>query len=129
MDPENPDATFVEVVPKLNWGQMKLESASDVGFLLLDKQRREILFEGDKECYRIPAAALTSCEVEVHIVGQGTHGATRVFYVVLRGHHPGGLWEAPVRKRGDTGMFLSRKRQRWTDGLRREILEMRGHPV
>jgi len=129
VDPNHPEATFVEVVPKLNWGKVKLESASDVGFLLLDRTRGEILFEGDKECYRVPAAAVTSCEVEVFVEGQGTHGATSMYYVVLRAHHAGGFWEAPIRKRGGTGMFLSGKRKRWAQGLRRDVLEMRDQPA
>ena len=126
VNPDDAAATFVEVVPKLNWGKMKLESASDVGFLLLDKTRRELLFEGDKECYRIPATAITSCKVEVFVEGKGSHAATRFFYVVLQAHHPGGFWEAPIRRRGGTGMFLSRKRKRWAEGLCREILQLRG---
>jgi hypothetical protein len=125
VDPNNPSAMFVEVVPKLNWGKMKLESASDVGFLLVDKARRELLFEGDKECYRIPAAAVTSCEIEVYVEGKGSHAATSFYYLVLQAHHPDGFWEAPIRRRGGTGMFLSRKRKRWTESLRREILELR----
>jgi len=125
VDPNDPEAVFVEVVPKLNWGKMKLESASDVGFLRLNKERREILFEGDKECWRIPAGAVTSCEVETFVEGQGSHAATTLFYAVLQAKHPAGFWEAPLRKRGSTGKFASRKRRVWAEGLRRDILDMR----
>jgi hypothetical protein len=126
VEPNDPSAMFVEVVPKLNWGKMNLESASDIGFLRLDKERREILFEGDKEYWRIPAAAITSCEIEMFVEGQGSHAATKLFYTVLRARHPGGFWEAPVRQRGGIGMMGAGKRRRWAEGLRRDILEMRG---
>ncbi len=53
VDPDDPDAIFVQIVPRCNWGRVMLETASDVGFLKLDENRREILFEGDKERYRI----------------------------------------------------------------------------
>jgi hypothetical protein len=129
VEPSDPGAVFVEVVPKLNWGKMKLESASDVGFLRLDKERREILFEGDKEYWRIPISAVTSCEVEVFVEGQGSHAATKLFYTVVCAQHSGGFWEALIRKRGSTGKFASGKRRRWADDLRREILEMRGDLV
>jgi len=70
---------------------------------------------------------MTSCEVELYVEGKGTHGATKFYYVVLRAHHSGGFWEAPIRKRGGTGMFLAKKRQRWAERLRRDILEMCGN--
>jgi hypothetical protein len=124
--PDDPEAVFVEVVPKLNWGRMSLETASDIGFLRLDRTRREILFEGDKECYRIPAMALTSCDVEVFVEGQGTAAASKVFFLVLRSQRAGNLWEAPIRRRGDTGIFKSGKRRRWAESTRQAVLEMRG---
>jgi hypothetical protein len=126
VDPNDPEALFVEIVPKLNWGKVKLETASDVGFLRMDKERREILFEGDKEYWRIPASAVTSCEVEVFVEGQGSHAATKLYYTVLRAQHPDGFWEAPIRKRGNTGIFASGKRRRRAEELRRKILELRG---
>src|SRR5262249_4550790 len=35
VDPDDPEATFVEVVPRQNWGKLMLETATDVGFLLV----------------------------------------------------------------------------------------------
>jgi hypothetical protein len=66
VQPSDADALFVEIVPKLNWGKMVLESASDVGSLRVDKRRREILFEGNKERWRIPAAATVSAAPITH---------------------------------------------------------------
>ncbi|HEV3260396.1 MAG TPA: hypothetical protein VG013_26305 [Gemmataceae bacterium] len=65
VDPNNPDAILVEVIPRRNWGQLMLENAEDQGFLLVDRERRQLLFEGDNQRYRIPARALISSEVEV----------------------------------------------------------------
>jgi hypothetical protein len=71
VEPNDPDALFVEVVPKLNWGKAMLDNASDIGLLLVDQARREVRFEGDKERWRVPAASITSCEVEKFVHGRG----------------------------------------------------------
>jgi hypothetical protein len=108
----DPEALFVEIVPKLNWGKMALDTASDVGFLRVDRGRKEVLFEGDNQRCRIPAAAITYCEVEYFVEGQGTHAARKIYYVVLRAEHPSEFWEAPIRERGGTGMFRSGRRKK-----------------
>ena len=54
-------------------------------------ERREVLFEGDNEYYRIPAAAITSCEVERYVQGEGTHGATAFYRLVLEVNTPGAV--------------------------------------
>jgi hypothetical protein len=112
VDLHDPDALFVEIVPKLNWGKLGWENARDVGFLRVDKARREILFEGDQERWRIPAAAITHCDVEFFVEGQGTHAATKIFYVVLRARHPSEFWEAPIRERTGMGLFRSGQRKK-----------------
>jgi hypothetical protein len=65
VDPNNPEAILVEVIARRNWGKAMLENAEDQGFLLVDRERRQLLFEGDNHRYRIPAQALISSEVEV----------------------------------------------------------------
>jgi hypothetical protein len=65
VDPNNPDAVLVEVVPRRNWGALMLENAEDQGFLFADVDGGQLLFEGDQQRYRIPADALLSCEVKV----------------------------------------------------------------
>ena len=126
VDPNDPEALFVEIVPKLNWGKQMLENASDTGFLRLDRSRREILFEGDKQRLRIAAGAITYCEVEFYVVGQGTHAATRVYFVVLRARHPREFWEAPIRERSGTGMLRSGRRKKAAGRLCAAIQELRG---
>ena len=103
VDPEDPEAIFVEVVPRKNWGRMMLETATDVGFILVDPARQELRFEGDCETYRIPGGAILSCEVEEFTQGQGTAGSVSFYPTVIRANHASGTWEAPVLKRGDVG--------------------------
>ncbi len=124
VDYRDPEALFVEVVPKLNWGKIQLESASDIGFLRVDTQRRELLFEGDRERWRIPAAAILSCGVEFFIEGQGSHGATKLFYVVVRARLPGQFWEAPIRPRRAAGQFAAKRRKRAAEELCKSIQAM-----
>jgi hypothetical protein len=64
VDPNHPDAILVEVIPRRNWGQVMLDNAEDQGFLFVDSERRQLLFEGDQQRYRIPAEAILSCAVE-----------------------------------------------------------------
>ena len=124
VEPNDPDALFVEVVPKLNWGKAMLDNASDIGLLLVDQARREVRFEGDKERWRVPAASITSCEVEKFVHGQGA-GATRLFYVVLRATRREGFWEVPLRERTGHGL-LSSKRKNLAGRLAAAIQEIRG---
>jgi hypothetical protein len=65
VDLTEPDAILIEVVPRRNWGKFTLDNAEDQGFLCVDQERRQLLFEGDKNRYRIPVEAVLSCEVEV----------------------------------------------------------------
>jgi hypothetical protein len=87
-----------------------LNNASDVGLLVVDQQKREIRFEGDKERWRIPAAAITYCQLEVFVQQQG-HAKSRMFYAVLRANHRAGFWEAPIRPRGKRGLFSGKRKK------------------
>ena len=113
-------------MPKLNWGKLGWENAREVGFLRVDRARREILLEGDKERWRIPAAAITHCDVEFFVEGQGSHAATKIFYVVLRARHPDEFWEAPIRERTGTGKFRSGRRKKSAQQLCEAIREIQG---
>ncbi|HXT11646.1 MAG TPA: hypothetical protein VN873_08785 [Candidatus Angelobacter sp.] len=62
---DGPGVRFVEIVPKSAWNDKTLtENATDVGFL--DIQNGWLLFEGDNERYRIPAAAIVRCEQDYY---------------------------------------------------------------
>jgi hypothetical protein len=124
VDLNDPEALFVEYVPKMNWGKLMLDNASDVGLLAVDQQKREIRFEGDKERWRIPASAITYCQLEVFVQQQG-HARTKIYYAVLRANHRGGFWEVPIRPRGKTGPF-SGKRKKATQQLVEAIQKIQG---
>lgn len=126
VESEDPDALFVEIVPKLTWGKLGLENAREIGYLRVDESKRQILFEGDRERWRIPAAAITSCGVEFFVEGQGTHAAMKIFYVVLRVRHATEFWEAPIRERGGAGKFRSGQRQRSANRLYEAIHRIQG---
>jgi hypothetical protein len=111
VDPGNPEALFVEIVPKANWGRLMLDNASDVGLLLLDRAKREILFEGDHERFRISVDALTYCGFEEFVYKQG-HSTSRYYHVVLRIENPTQFWEAPLRLRTGTGPGGTKKRKK-----------------
>lgn len=123
VDVHDPDALLVEMVPKMNWGKMMLDDAADVGLMVIDQQRREIRFEGDKERWRIPAAAIVDCQLEVFIQRQG-NTRTRRYFAVLRAHHHNGFWEAPIRERGKMGVF-SGKRKKSTARMVQAIQQLR----
>jgi hypothetical protein len=132
VDVSNPDAILVEVIPRRNWGQLMLENADDQGFLLVDADRRQLLFEGDKSRYRIPAQALLSCDVELmNPNAENDSRATPLGIVILRfrdGHI--GEREVPFLPRravsGDClgGNYLERAHE-----LQRRILASFAEPL
>lgn len=123
VNPDNPEALFVEIVPKAHWGKLMLHSASDIGLLLLDEAKRELLFEGDRQRFRIPADAITYCGLEEFVYQQG-HGRTRYCYVVLRIESPTRFWEAPIRLQRGAGLGY-RKRKREMTLLFNRVQQMR----
>jgi hypothetical protein len=96
--PDDPDAVCVGVVPRKNWGRLMLEAAEDVGLLKIDPGRRELLFEGVRQRWRIPGDSIESCELEEFTIGPPGPNKNNVFLLaVLRVSRDGGVWEAPLR--------------------------------
>jgi hypothetical protein len=133
VNPDDPRALFVELVPKANWGRVMPYTANDAGLLLLDEAKREVLFEGDRERFRIPADAITYCVLEreefpplwflyglfwLLILG------IRYSYVVLSIENPKQFLEAPIRVRSGEGL-LGMKRKKVTTELLNRIQQMR----
>ncbi len=116
-------SVFVEVIPRRNWHRQMWENAADLGFLKFDASRREILFEGDHERYRITADALKSCELEKSFLGPGAKdNASGIWLVVLRGNGIAGKWEAPICIRsGASVLFQSKRRHKEALRLQQEI--------
>jgi hypothetical protein len=123
--PEDPGAIFVQVVPRERWGKLMLDTASDVGFVKLDVRRRELLFEGDRERYRIPGDAILSCEVEKAVYGTAREPyETCVFLSVLRARGPDGVFEAPLGQRAGLGHRTAPARREWAEQFCRRILAL-----
>ena len=120
----DPRAVFVEVVPPENWRRVMLETATDVGFLLVDREKGELRFEGDRERWRIPAGAILSCEMEatgsfISRLGRAGHQM-----IVLRARHPDPDWERSVSPREGGGNPGSPRLFRRAMELRLDILAL-----
>ena len=101
LDPREPEAVCVDVIPRANWGKPMIRTATDMGLLKVDPLLRCLLFEGDRERWRIPAASLISAGVESyrsasHVEGQ--QGGEVYFVAVIRANVGGQVWENSVSK-------------------------------
>ncbi len=92
----DPEAEFVDVIPRINWGAAMLEPATDMGFFKIDHSRRELLFEGDSKRYRIPFAAVTGCQVEEFALGHEKWEADLHFITVVSFQTENGPRELPL---------------------------------
>jgi hypothetical protein len=132
VEPDDPDAVYVVVVPRQNWGKVMLENCQDVGLLKTDPGRRELLFEGVRQRWRIPADSIESCELEEYSVGPPGPNNTNVFLLaVLRVGRDGGTWEAPLRPTQTTLLAptAEAKRQRCRQLRKRIRKELLGGPA
>jgi hypothetical protein len=97
VDPDDEDAVFVNVVPRKNWGQLKLENAEDMGCVRIDRKKRVLLFEGDKQRWRIPADSILSCDIEEFCIGAPDPSEHNVFpLAVVKVNLGKKKWEAPL---------------------------------
>jgi hypothetical protein len=124
VEPSDPEAVFVEVVPRRNWGRSMLETATDVGFLWIDEQAGEILFEGDRERYRIPANALLDSRIETTPLIAGLPWFFPIFMIVMRVQGAAGTREVPVATRGRWGLNSPKKRHLDAIELENRILRL-----
>lgn len=94
--PDDPEAVFVDFLPRSHWGQNMLEPATDIGFLKIDGSRRELVWEGDLRRYRIPFDAVTDCQIEEYILGREQWEADKHFVTVLQVDTSTGPREIPL---------------------------------
>jgi hypothetical protein len=132
VDPDDPAAEYVAVVPRKNWTNwVPSGHPSDRGFLLVDNRKRQLLFEGLRERYCIPADELTSCEVE----GMLAAGSLMVTVVRVRGAggpvDTAGLelewtgWEAPFYPRPTKfGKYWAAHRRQRAESLQLQICQL-----
>jgi hypothetical protein len=119
VSPDEPGVLVVEVIPRRNWQRPVLESADDVGLLVVDPQRRELRFEGDKERYCIPIDCVESCTVELFF---GTGEPHSTFGAVMQVRSDERLWEVPWYPLAGVPGCTSRER---AQELRDRILGLR----
>jgi hypothetical protein len=62
---DDPDAFFVQIIPRENWRISMGENASDVGLLRVDYKRKELRYEGDLERWTVPAESVMSIRLEL----------------------------------------------------------------
>jgi hypothetical protein len=84
LNPRSPDTIYVEIVPRSQWSK-SVPSPTDIGLLQINQQRRELIFEGDKERFRIPRDALGGILVESFndLSTRNQRSAGRSIYVVV----------------------------------------------
>jgi hypothetical protein len=126
---DDPEALFVEVVPRRNWDKLLLETASDLGYLRIDERRREILFEGDRERYRIPAAALIDCRIHGFLPPLTNSSWDELFMVAVVVEAPRGDEEIPFGMRDPWGWRTRTRREAWAIDLQSRILGVMDGPV
>ena len=97
--PDDPDAIFVEVVPRRNWVPSNNENADDFGLLRVDRERGLILFEGGAERWALPASAVIGCDVSEYCAHPQTGEPANVPLLVLTAMVDGREWERPLNRR------------------------------
>jgi len=114
VDLQNPDLYFVDIIPRQNWGKMMMENASDIGFLELNKSRRELIFEGDKERYWIPVESIIEIKHEFwadSVKHQLQSSPNLNHVIVVKAMTDKGPWEAFFYRRQNEFQMLTAKRR------------------
>ncbi len=123
---DDPAAVFVEVVPRAHWGKAMLETATDVGLLKIDPARKAVLFEGDRERWNIPAAAIAHVSAEPATAGAGTAGEIRYYMTVIIAQTSEGLREFSFARRSTALTPAKDHREQAARKLEQEIRSLQG---
>jgi hypothetical protein len=124
VNPSDAGTVLVEVVPRANWGAMMLETATDVGFLQIDPRGRQVLFEGDKERWRVPAASILKVTAEPATAAQGSIGEVPYYMCVIFANTPTGVRELSFGSRATGWRLPKDHRERAARDFQRRILEL-----
>ncbi|MEN6626719.1 MAG: PrsW family intramembrane metalloprotease [Candidatus Sumerlaeia bacterium] len=114
--PGDPDALFVEFVSRENWLKGG-ERAVDVGFLAISPES-ELLFEGGRERWIIPAESIASISIAPN---RPVRNPKRV-YCVLKCRFAGGDRELPLRIRINDGIFDNPQKREPEDHLANHLV-------
>jgi len=75
-----------------------IAKATDEGFLQIDRSRGVLRFEGKKQRWEIPVAALSACRIEEARVGsEATENPEKRYFVVIASMRDGQPWEAGMK--------------------------------
>jgi hypothetical protein len=133
VDPDDPGVEYVTVVPRKNWIKLSPSSnPSDRGFVRIDRQKRQVLFEGLRERYCIPAGAVISCEVEDMVAVGSSLLVTVVRAEIAKTsvdtadpQPDQGEWEAPFFPRPRKfGKYRAAQRRELAESLRQQICQL-----
>jgi hypothetical protein len=93
----DPDAFFVQIIPRENWTVAMGENAGDVGLLRIDPTRRELRYEGDLERWTVPAECVRSFRVRSFTPPSGMAALNKYTVLMLVVELPDGdTWETPL---------------------------------
>lgn len=88
------DLIGVEIFERKSW-TATISQSSDYGFLQIDSGQSQLLFEGNKNRWKMPLSSLTACRIEESIVGsEADANAERRYFVVIETKHQSEPWEA-----------------------------------
>jgi hypothetical protein len=79
---DDPDACFVQMIPRENWTDAIDEHPSDVGLLVLDRGCDELRYEGDVERWTLPAESIRTFDLHA-FKAPGPRGTTNEIAVVV----------------------------------------------
>jgi hypothetical protein len=120
---DDPEAFFVQIIPREKWTVSMGENAADVGLLVIDKKRDELRYEGDLERWTVPAECILSFRLESFTPPAGLPAInefTLVVLVVELGDRE--TWETPLAcHQVRFELWHGAKRRRGAELLRRMI--------
>jgi hypothetical protein len=94
---DDPQALFAQVVPRENWYRRMMESATDRGWMVADLANHQLLFEGVRERWVIPAECIEQCPLQHVQTGSSPRSMDYFALLVIRDGKR--LREFPLRAR------------------------------
>jgi hypothetical protein len=125
VDASDPDSVYVSIIPREHFSKVKLTMASDLLLLKLDKQKKQIVMEGDSNRYRIPAGAILLCEPQCFFAPGDTHQRIQIW--MLRLIVNTGLEQKEILFNVDHTTWrpvTNRRRQKQAEGMCARIREL-----
>jgi hypothetical protein len=124
---DDPEALFVQIIPREKWTVSMGENAADVGLLVIDRKRDELRYEGDLERWMVPADCIRSFKLHSFTPPAGMPALNEHTVVVLVVEFDRReTWETPLAAHPiHVEKWTAAKRRRGAELLRRAI----GHLV